>query len=219
MLGIILVVIALLAAAAPTTHAQGHPDLSGTWKLNLDKSDYGDLQGPETRIDVIEQNDGHVSERVTAEGRHRKQQYTLLFATDGSETALPSETKMGSVTILSVSANWQGETLVVTQKLRFQDASLMATNAYQLAGDGKTLTIALTLGSDRVPAATFVFDRILTAEMDGAGQMLVKASQGPFSETDAEDVHKQPHIIVDPVHPHRQRLCRDLILGTVFQHA
>src|SRR5260370_26152508 len=101
MLGRILLVIALLSTVGTTTLAQGHPDFSGTWKLNLDKSDYGDLQGPETRIDVIEQHDGHVSERVTAEGRHRKQQYTLQFATDGSETALPPETKMGSVTILS----------------------------------------------------------------------------------------------------------------------
>jgi hypothetical protein len=169
MLGKILLVIALLSTVVPATLAQGHPDFSGTWKLNLDKSDYGDLQGPETRIDVIEQHDGHVSERVTAEGRHRKQQYTLLFATDGSETALPPETKMGSVTILSVSAKWQGETLVVTQNLRFQGAPLVATNAYMLSGDGKTLTIALALGSSRIPAATFVFDRILTLELDGAG--------------------------------------------------
>jgi hypothetical protein len=169
MLGRILLVIALLSTVVPTTRAQGHPDFSGTWKLNLDKSDYGDLQGPETRIDVIEQHDGHISERVTAVGRHRKQQYTLLFATDGSETALPPETKMGSVTILSVSAKWQGETLFVTQKLRFQGAPLVATNAYMLSGDGKTLMIALALGSGSIPTATFVFDRILTVELDGAG--------------------------------------------------
>lgn len=157
--GRILLILFLLLVVAPTTRAQGHPDLSGTWKLNLDKSDYGDLQGPETRIDVIEQHENHVSDRVTTEGRHRKQQYTLLFTTDGSETTLPPETKMGSVTILSVSAKWQGETLVVTQKLRFQGAPLVATNAYQLSDDGKTLTIALALGGGSVPAATFAFDR------------------------------------------------------------
>jgi len=156
----ILLVIVLLLVAAPTVRAQKHTDFSGTWKLNLDKSDYGDLQGPETRIDVIEQHEGHVSEQVTSEGRHRKQQYTLLFATDGSETALPPETKMGSVIIVSVSAKWQGEVLLVTQKLRFQSAPLVATNAYELSGDGKTLTIALSLGGDSVRAATFVFDRI-----------------------------------------------------------
>jgi hypothetical protein len=164
MLGKILLVIALVLATAPTTRAQAHPDFSGTWKLNLDKSDYGDLQGPETRIDVIEQRDGHVNERVTAEGRHRRQEYTLLFAEDGSETALPPGTKMGSVVILGVSAKWQGAALVVTQRLRFQGTPLMTANTYTLSGDGKTLTIAVALGSSSRTAATFVFDRILADE-------------------------------------------------------
>lgn len=160
----ILLLIFLLLAVAPAVRAQDHTGLSGTWKLNLDKSDYGDLQGPETRIDVIEQHGGTVSEQVTSEGRHRKQQYTLLFATDGSETVLPPETKMGTVTIVSVSAKWQREVLLVTQKLRFQSAPLVAINAYKLSGDGKTLTIALSLGGESAPAATFVFDRIPTVE-------------------------------------------------------
>jgi hypothetical protein len=163
MLGKILLVIALVLAA-PMTRAQAHPDLSGTWKLNLDKSDYGDLQGPETRIDVIEQHDGHVSERVIAEGRHRRQEYTLLFAADGSETALPPGTKMGSVTILGVSAKWQDAALVVTQRLRFQGAPLMAANTYTLSADGRTLTIAVALGNGSRTAAMFVFDRILADE-------------------------------------------------------
>jgi hypothetical protein len=39
MLGRILLIIALLSTAMLATLAQGHPDFSGTWKLNLDKSD------------------------------------------------------------------------------------------------------------------------------------------------------------------------------------
>lgn len=158
----VLLIMALLLTVAPATRAQEHPNFSGTWKLNLDKSDYGDLQGPETRTDVIEQHEGHVSERVIAEGRHRVQQYTLLFATDGSETALPHGTKMGSVTILGVSARWQGEALIVMQNLRFQDSDLVAANVYTLSGDGKSLTIAVALGGSSRTAATFVFDRVLT---------------------------------------------------------
>jgi hypothetical protein len=87
---------ALILFATPTTvRAQQHPNLSGTWKLNLATSDSGDLQGPDTRTDVIEQHDGRISESVTAEGRHRRQQYTLDFATDGTQTTLPPGIKMG----------------------------------------------------------------------------------------------------------------------------
>ena len=159
--GRILRIIALLLAIASTTRAQEQPNFSGTWRLNLGKSDYGDLQGPETRTDVIEQHEGHVREHVTAEGRHRRQQYTLSFATDGNETVLPPGTKMGSVTIQGVSAKWQREALIVTQKLRFQGITLVAENTYRLSADGKTFTIAVALGSDSRTAATFVFDRIL----------------------------------------------------------
>lgn len=160
MFGRLLLPIALMLAAASTARAQVRPDFTGTWRLNLTESDYGDLQGPEARTDVIEQHGGRISESVTAEGRHRKQHYTLIFATDGTQTALPPGTRMGSVTILSVSARWQPASLIVMQKLRFQDALFEATNTYTLSADGNTLTIALALGGESSTAATFVFDRI-----------------------------------------------------------
>jgi hypothetical protein len=159
-----ILAIVLISAAAPIACAQPQADFTGTWKLNLEKSDYGDLQGPETRTDVIEQNDGYISESVTAEGRHRKQQYALNFATDGSQTTLPPGISMGSVTILSVSARWQGAALIVTQKLRFQGAPLVATYTYSVSTDGNTLTMALALGGDSTTAATFAFDHILQNE-------------------------------------------------------
>ena len=58
----ILFACALLFAVASTLRAQQQPDFSGTWKLNLVKSDYGDMQGPETRTDVIEQHDGRTEQ-------------------------------------------------------------------------------------------------------------------------------------------------------------
>jgi hypothetical protein len=157
----ILFAAALMFIVAPNLRAQERPDFSGTWKLNLAKSDYGDLQGPESRTDIIEQHDGRISESVTAEGRHRRQQYTLSFATDGSETALPPDTRMGVVTILTVSARWRETALAVTQNLKFQGAVLVATNMYLLSDDGNTLTMILSLNGGSRTDATFVFDRVL----------------------------------------------------------
>lgn len=158
--GLLLATALIIFATATTVRAQEHPNLAGTWKLNLATSDYGDLQGADTRTDVIEQHDGRIIETVTAEGRHRRQQYTLDFSTDGTQTTLPPGIKMGPVTILSVSARWQGASLVVTQNLRFQGATLVATNTYTLSADRHTLTIALALGGDSETAATFSFDRV-----------------------------------------------------------
>jgi len=157
----ILFAIALMFIVAPTVRAQERPDFSGIWKLNLAKSDYGDLQGPESRTDIIEQHDGRISESVTAEGRHRKQQYTLSLATDGSETALPPDTRTGVVTILTVSARWRENALAVTQHLKFQGAALIAIYTYLLSDDDNTLTMRLSLNGGSRTDATFVFDRVL----------------------------------------------------------
>jgi hypothetical protein len=162
MFGRILLAVALLFPLGSIAQAQEHPDLSGTWTLNLAASDYGDLQGPDTRVDVIEQRDGHVSDHVTVEGRRRKQQYTLLFSTNGAETELPPGTKTGITTILKVSGRWQGNALVVTQKLQSQGNNLVLTNTYTLSSDGKMLTITVARASDSRVLGVFAFDRVLT---------------------------------------------------------
>ena len=157
----ILFAAALMFIVTANLCAQEPQNFSGTWKLNVAKSDYGDLQGPESRTDVIEQHDGRISESVTAEGRHRRQQYTLSFATDGGETALPPDARMGVVTILTVSARWRENTLAVTQHLKFQGAALTAIYTYLPSDDGNTLTMKLSLNGGSRTDATFVFDRVL----------------------------------------------------------
>jgi len=46
---------------------QNTPDFSGTWRLNLLRSDHGDLQGPSSRTDVIK----HYGDNLT-EGVHER---------------------------------------------------------------------------------------------------------------------------------------------------
>jgi hypothetical protein len=161
-----LLVLSLSLAAASSAHAQVqsqvHPDLTGIWQLNLDKSDYGDMHGPDIRTDVLVQRGDRITDSVTAEGRRRKQQYTLDFATDGSETPLPPQMRMDTALLLGVSGHWQGDALIVTERLTFQGAPLVAISTYILGADGNTLTIALSFRGDSQPAATFVFDRIRT---------------------------------------------------------
>jgi hypothetical protein len=141
--------------------AQDKPDLSGTWKLNLAKSDYGDTPGPSRRTDTIEQRGETISESVVSEYRNKPQRYTLAFSTDGKKKIFSSDARVnvGSTTLRSISASWQGRSLVVTEILNFQDFDLPAENTYTLSGDGSTLTIAVSLGGGDT-AFQFVFDRV-----------------------------------------------------------
>ena len=52
------IVTALFVTAFATSMiAQSKPNFSGTWKLNLAKSDFGPLPAPDSRTDVIDHND------------------------------------------------------------------------------------------------------------------------------------------------------------------
>lgn len=150
-------VVMLLGTSA---WGQDRPDLSGTWQLNVAKSEYGDMQGPSSRTDVIEQHANEIRESVLAEGRHKTQQYTLTFSTDGKKTEFPvgAEVHMGSVTLQSISATWQDKSLIVLEKVRFQDSDLVVKNKYTLSPDGKLLTIATSLNGEVLE--TFAFDRL-----------------------------------------------------------
>jgi hypothetical protein len=155
-------IAALLIAfmASATSWGQKKPDFSGTWKLNVDQSDYGDLQGPNSRTDIIEQHGEEITETVATVQRHKSQSYVLRFSTNGHKTVLPpgEEIRIPPVRLQGISASWQGNTLVVIEWLKFDDIELPARYAYTLSADGGGLSMTLFVGEAK-PAATFVFER------------------------------------------------------------
>src|SRR5450756_1203608 len=68
---IALVVAALFNIAA---FAQ-KPNVTGTWKLILAKSDFGPLPAPTSRTDVIEHNDPNLKDSSNADTAQGKQEY------------------------------------------------------------------------------------------------------------------------------------------------
>jgi hypothetical protein len=159
-LKIVTVLLTILLSWVPGW-CQGRTDFSGRWKLNLAKSDYGDLQGPSSRVDTIEQHGEKISESVVATQRNKAQNYSMVFSTDGRKTILPQGggVRIGYVTMQSISAAWEGSSLVVMQGLHFEDYDIVAKNIYTLSANGDTLTITLSLnGGDTV--AQYVFDRV-----------------------------------------------------------
>jgi hypothetical protein len=127
----ILVVAAFAAGAA----AQSKTNFSGTWKLNTSKSDFGMIPGPTSRTDVIDHKDSSLKVSVTAEGAQGKQQYTVNYTTDGKEAvnSLPGREMKSTL-------SWQGKSLVVDTKLKFQGNDVTVKSTWTLSEDGKTLT-------------------------------------------------------------------------------
>ncbi len=145
----------LIGLSIGSVLAQGKPDFSGTWKLNVAKSDFGILGGPTSRTDVITHKEPSVTNSVTAEGAQGKQEYTINYTTDGKEAV----NKIGPREIKST-VKWAGSSLVVSSKFVFNDADVNGEATWILSPDGKTLTVSAHFTSTMGDAdQKFVFEK------------------------------------------------------------
>jgi len=133
-------VTATIPASKPATPsvsaaAGARPDYSGTWKLNVSKSDFGPLPAPDTRTDIIDHKDPALKASTSQDGPQGKQEYTLAITTDGKEA-----TNNAGGTELKSTGGWEGNNLVVNTKLKFQDNDVAIKSVWLLSDDGKTLT-------------------------------------------------------------------------------
>lgn len=136
MISKLLAIAFLIALTAAATFAQPKPDFSGTWKLNVAKSDFGALGGPDSRTDVITHKEPSLIDEVTAEGAQGKQQYTVKYTTDGKEVT----NQMGPREVKST-LKWEGASLVISSKFTYNEAEVNAQLTWSLSADGKTITI------------------------------------------------------------------------------
>ena len=134
-------VILVLSAAAQdkqNTPAPVKPNYTGTWKLNLSKSDYGPVPAPESQVYTIEHKEPSIKINVEQKGGARGDiKYTLDLTTDGKEVAAIPES-LGSKS----AATWDGDVLVIKSNIQYQGAPLTIESKYTLSKDGKTLNIA-----------------------------------------------------------------------------
>jgi hypothetical protein len=144
--------------------AQAKPNFAGTWTMNMDKSDLGQIPKPKSQIETITQTADAITIAIAADRNEMgKQNYTFSAKLDGSETPFPADAFPADspFKILSSKAEWQGSSLVITQKTSFQDMAGTLKTTYTLSSDGKVLTSAthITFGDAEVDAKT-VYDKI-----------------------------------------------------------
>jgi hypothetical protein len=197
MLRKVLIGALAVAGIASTGFAQGKTDFSGTWKLNVGKSDFGPVPGPSAQTDVIEQNGQTIKIAVTAETDMGKLQYTQTLTTDGREVTIapdsPAAHPNPEVTLQSVSAAWNGATLEVGQKLTYGSDPVTGKSHYTLSADGKVLTISSDYQSAMGEAQrTFIFEKqdasaggAMAGSMASSASSMGSASTGSASSSSA----------------------------------
>jgi hypothetical protein len=107
-------------------------DLSGVWKLNGAKSDYGKFPAPLRVTRKITYNDPKLVLSTTQTGPQGDVTSSLTYTTDGKESV--NGDSKGS-------AQWIGDKLMIESSREFQGATLKQKEIWTLSGDGKTLTV------------------------------------------------------------------------------
>jgi len=128
----------ILAAAVcllAVTPAMAKTDFSGTWKIVLDKSDFGPMPPPEKVEQVVEHKDSDLKVNVTQVGQQGELKMELNYSTEKETTNTFRNTPMKST------AKWDGDKLVVVSKLEFQGNEVVIEDTWSLGDEGKTLTL------------------------------------------------------------------------------
>ncbi|MEO6725099.1 MAG: hypothetical protein ABIP14_07330 [Blastocatellia bacterium] len=126
--------ICLLAAvvAIGATAQTKQPNLTGTWKMNAEKSKF-EQGGPSEITIKFDHKDAALSETLTIATGNGDHTLETKYSTDGKET---TQEVIGGRQA-KTSAKWEGETLIIAWKA--EDGGF--TRKITLSPDGKTMTM------------------------------------------------------------------------------
>lgn len=116
--------------------AFGAPNLTGNWKLNLQKSQYGPIPAPVEVTRTIKLEGINLSMHTEQKTVQRDSSSDLKYTTDGKECV--NKVTNGDA---KGTARWEGDTLIIESSQMNGQQELKSREVWTLSSDGKTLTI------------------------------------------------------------------------------
>lgn len=131
----LLALALVVSAARASAQSASVPNLSGTWVLQIDKSDFATMQAPTGRTDVIDHQEPKLTIKRTVTASGQENSTNLVYVIDSK----PYKNMVGPSEISST-LHWEGSTLVSVSTVPSQNGEVTITDRYELSSDGKTLT-------------------------------------------------------------------------------
>ncbi len=138
-----LAIAGLMALVAGPAWAQAKPNFSGTWVLDLSKSDFGQMPLPDSIVSVIEHKEPKVKVTTTQKGQGGEITNERQLTTDGKENMNKFRTQLGLQDVKSTT-KWNGRTLTTSFTFEAQ-GTVSVTDNWDVSADGKVLTITRDL--------------------------------------------------------------------------
>jgi hypothetical protein len=149
----------ILVLVLCTPLAYGAADFSGTWVLDMDKSELmrmgrgrgggGQGAGLQITLKIAQEENMLKIHRITMRGGG-EQSSELKYSLDGAENTNPAAMGRGEY---KAKATWDGEKLIIegiqTMSTQRGDMEIPTKEVYSLSADGKVLTIETTRSTRR----------------------------------------------------------------------
>lgn len=149
------VVIAMLTVfALPVAVAAQGQELTGSWTLSLEDSDFGNTRAPESVTLDIRQADDRLVYTSTRNMGGGPQPLDVDIATDGTEHTV--ETPMGA---MGINAEWDEGILVIRRQAQTNVGAVEITDRHHVEEDGSKLRVesSIELSDSRTFEFTMVF--------------------------------------------------------------
>ncbi|MGO4884575.1 MAG: hypothetical protein ACLP59_27710 [Bryobacteraceae bacterium] len=137
----LLTMLALLALGL--AGAQAKSDFTGTWKVNLAKSDFGAAPAPDSVVETIVHQEPAIKVKYVQVGGTGDVTSDMVYSTDGKE----SVNHMGD-NEFKTTLKWEGEDLVGETKGSFDGNDFIAKDRWSLADGGKTMIVVRQVSAD-----------------------------------------------------------------------
>jgi hypothetical protein len=112
------------------------PNMSGDWKLNVSKSDLGQMPAPSSMTQKVTHEDPKLKVAVKQSGDMGDFDFEATYTTDGKEcTNTIRDNEAKSV------VKWDGDALLFDTKAKFGDNDFNMKDKWTLSADGKVLTV------------------------------------------------------------------------------
>lgn len=148
----------LLSATAGAQNAT--PNFTGTWNLDVAKSDFGPMPPPDSVVHVVEHKEPSLKIVTTQKGAQGEVTNERLVTTDGKDNVNKMRMGPGVEQDVKSTSKWNGKALATSSSFDVQGNSIEFSDSWTLSDDGKVLTIVLAIKSPQGEfAATTVYNK------------------------------------------------------------
>jgi hypothetical protein len=145
----------LTLLASLVVFAADKPDFTGSWKINVAKSELGQMPPPEKFERTIEHKDPAMKLTTVQSMNGNERTSTVEYTINGQEQTVKTDRGEAKVT-----PTWKGSKLEVATRRDFQGNEMKTLEGWTLSADGKTLTVDFQIsGPMGDMTVKFVFDK------------------------------------------------------------